>query len=275
MTSLPTCIHPLGAAPGRLPKSGKRPIPERATRRRSAKTDPLWGIFTLIPHAAGSRLPDPGLRLPDPGSRRGTGPGRDVCEGAWRVSQWAGSSSRTAVSSPARPVPAESLTCEVPPIGVGPVRRPWDRAAESGTLGASCDVAGDGDETRVVALERDRSRECAAAAVLGHDQVRLAGARRILRAGVLAVEQDDCVGIVLDASGFPQAGRGGFLARTFPSRAWRPRRRDRRARCAGRLPGPRTAVAGRGQVRPLPVTCCREPVARRTCSRSDPRSACR
>ena len=56
------------------------------------------------------------------------------------------------------------------------------------------------DEPRVVTLEGDRDVTGRAVAVFGHDQVRLAGAGGLLLVGVLAVQQDHHVGVLLDRS---------------------------------------------------------------------------
>ena len=58
------------------------------------------------------------------------------------------------------------------------------------------------DEPRVVALERDGDVGGRAVAVLGEDEVGLARARRLPLVGVLAVQQDHHVGILLDAARF-------------------------------------------------------------------------
>ena len=53
------------------------------------------------------------------------------------------------------------------------------------------------DEAAVMALERDRHCSGRAVAVLGHDQVRLACSRRLPFVGILAMQQDHYVTILL------------------------------------------------------------------------------
>src|SRR5699024_10101698 len=100
--------------------------------------------------------------------------------------------------------------------GPGSARRAGGSAAEAAGAGHVL-------EPRVVALEGDRDGLGGAVSVLGHDEVRLAGARGFLLVVVLAVDEEDDVRVLLDRTGFAQVAHhrglvGALLAATVQLR---------------------------------------------------------
>src|SRR5690606_21074103 len=88
----------------------------------------------------------------------------------------------------------------------GDDRRP-ELCHDGGSWGRSRSCLRHVDEAAVVTLERGGDRRRGAAAVLGNDEVGFAGARRLAVVGVLAVQEDDHVGVLLDRPGFAEVGQ--------------------------------------------------------------------
>src|SRR5690606_8047929 len=149
------------------------------------------------PHAAAGRrravLPQPHVPSPSPGRWAGA---RSSPSGP------APGAARTATREPARPAPeALALPYGHPRRTVHPCPPPSPADVAGGRSHGRVvgGLLGHVDEAAVVALERDGDGGGGPVAVLGDDQVGLTGARRLLLVGVLAVQQDHHVRILLDA----------------------------------------------------------------------------
>src|SRR3954468_15553949 len=124
----------------------------------------------------------------------------------WKQTTTSACSARRSMTLPLPSSPHWAPTITVPGISFGSVGRACARRGAAAGRRAWSGGALQAQEARVLALEGERHVPEAAVAVLGDDEVGLARAVGVLVVVLVAVDEHDEVGVLLDLAGLAQVG---------------------------------------------------------------------